>query len=78
MAEPTLNQAIQTLCTDEINRQRPLPSKITITAVHSNGYIDITTSNGDIIKNIQSIGTPVAGNTGILITIENNERIVIT
>ena len=78
MAEPTLNQAIQTLCTDEINRQRPLPSKVTITAIHNDGYIDIVNSNDEIIKNIECIGNPTVNATGLLITIENNEQVVIT
>lgn len=78
MVEPTLTDAIITVCTNEITQQRPLPSKVTITAIHGNGYIDITDNNGDLIKNIQYIGTPTINNTGLLIIIENDEWIVIT
>lgn len=76
--EPTINEGIEKIATDEMNRQRPLPIKVTITAIHNNGYIDITTRNGDVIKNIEYIGTPVVGNKALLILIENQEQIVIT
>ena len=76
--QPTINHAITTLTQDEINRQRPLPSKVTITAIHSNGYIDIINNNDEIIKNVECIGTPVVNNTGLLILLDTNEQVVIT
>ena len=79
MAEPTLNQAILNLTNDELKKQRPLPSKVTITTIHSNGYIDIQDSDGNIQKNIQVIGNSYdVGDIGILFHLANNELVVLT
>ena len=78
MPEPTINDGIQTMITTEIQNQRPLPQKVTVTTIHNNGYIDITTTNGTLMKNIQYTGTPTLNQTAILLHIENNEKIVIT
>ena len=78
MPEPTINEGIKNIATDEIHRQRPLPQKVTVTTIHNNGYIDITTTNGTLMKNIPYTGTPTLNQTAILLHIENNEKIVIT
>ena len=80
MTEKTLPQTIIDITTDQINRQRPQPTIVTITQTHNNGYIDIQdTKTDEIIKNIQYIGTqPQTGDKAILLPLANNQQVVIT
>ena len=77
MAEPTLNKALLILTRDEIRNQRPLPNIVTITAIHNDNYIDIIDNNGDILKNIECIGTPTTNKKALLIQTEQGQVVII-
>lgn len=76
MAEKTLNETIIDLITDTIQNQRPLPTIVTVTATHNNGYIDITDPENNVIKNIECIGTPTINKKALLIRTETGQIVI--
>ena len=74
-----INEPIQNMINHTIN-QIPKPQKIHITKVYpDNQHIDCKTLNNDTLEYIPIIANnPTTGNTGILLTLENDEKIVIT
>ena len=75
----SLNDAIQTMIDNTLNQQ-PKPQRVTITKVYTgNTHIDCKNSNGDILTYIPVIANnPTVNNIGILLFLENNEKIIIT
>lgn len=73
----TINGQIQTHFTHLLATQ-PHPTQATITKTYEDGYVDITTSYGEL-THVQSITTHNVGDETILIFLNNdyNQRIVI-
>ena len=76
---PTINEGIEAIVESYINQQ-PKPQKVTITKVYTgNTHIDCKNNNGDLITYVPCIATnPAVNNTGILLFLEDNEKIVTT
>ena len=72
----TLNDEIQLMIDQTINQQ-PQPELITITTINTNTTINIKLSNGDVLEQIQYLGTPTVNNKGILLTLKDDTLIVI-
>lgn len=77
MADPTINELIQTQINHTINQQ-PQPELITIHKTYTNNYVDIKTDTNDTITYIPCIGTPTTGDTAILLPLKRNKYVVIT
>lgn len=79
MADRTINDEIQ-IIVDHTLQQQPKPEKIYITKIYEDQkHIDCKNTNGDIITYVPIIANnPSVNNIGILIFLENNEKMVIT
>ena len=79
MANPTINEAIQTQIQHTLNQQLT-PIKVYLTKIYNgNKYADCKTLNGDILTYIPIIANnPSVNNIGILFFLENDEKIIIT
>ena len=79
MTDKTIADSIVTIVQQELNQQ-PKPQKVTITKVYTgNTHIDCKNNNGDTLTYIPVIANnPAVNNTGILVFLENNDKIVIT
>lgn len=79
MANPTINEAIQTQIQHTLNQQLT-PRKVYLTKIYTgNKYADIKTLNGDTLEHIPIIANnPSVNNIGILFFLENDEKIIIT
>ena len=75
----SLNNAIQTMIDNTLNQQ-PKPQRVIITKVYTgNTHIDCKNNTGDTLTYIPVIANnPAVNNTGILVFLENNEKIIIT
>jgi len=76
---PTIDEAIQTQINHTLNQQ-PIPMKVYLTKVYAgNKYADVKTLNGDTLEHIPIIANnPSVNNIGILMFLENEEKIIIT
>jgi len=79
MKTPTINEGIQTMIDNTLSQQ-PIPMKVYLTKIYAgNKYCDCKTLNGDKITYIPMIcNNPAVNNIGILMFLENEEKIVIT
>lgn len=72
LAEPTMNDAIQTQIDSTIN-SLPVPESVTLVKVYNDmKHGDIITDDEELLTYIPLIGGRTIGNNGVLIYIKNN------